>query len=237
MPNLNDLNGLLVRSSTTDATIYLVDSGQIREVPDAVFSNLFVPDALIRDDINLAGAATGPALSADAWLGKSDNADPQYLVENGVKRHIPSFEVFAQYQFDFRRLQRSGGNPSMLDRMPTGPDLSMPTANTSAYKFTCVNSTPLPWFFIFNWDDNGKDEAHGSVRLEANSVGSFTLPRAIVPDPGMQCWMQASRVDSGEAYDSDRFTIEADAGQTISRRFELYVRPTTPGGPILYDFR
>lgn len=120
-----ELNGLLLQLPG-NPKIYLVINGFRCWVPNpTTFNNLFVPGATVTPDVNIGVVSEGPALSDGAVLAKSTVADPVYLVSNGVKRWIPSQEIFSRYQFNGANIQLVA--PVIMDSVPSGSNIDGPS--------------------------------------------------------------------------------------------------------------
>ena len=102
---LPQLNGVLLKHPDEDKPqVYLVINGYRRWIPTyETFKNLFLPDTdpdWIYKDPNVYVVPPGDNLSADARLAKANNADPIYLLTNGVKMWIPTGAIMDRNRFD-----------------------------------------------------------------------------------------------------------------------------------------
>lgn len=121
-----ELNGLLLQLPGAPQ-VYLVLNGYRCWVPDSTtFSNLFILNATIYQDINIGVVSEGPALSSGAVLAQAAGNPTIYLVSNGVKYAIPNPDVFNRYQFNWQAVQVVA--PILINSIPNGPDIQGPTS-------------------------------------------------------------------------------------------------------------
>src|SRR5262245_17557134 len=117
-----DLDGLRVRFPNRVAT-WLIDQGIRRGIPDeATYNNLFKDWNGIYYDINIDEIDAGDDVTSGAILARGvGEGVGTWLITNGVKRSIPSDELFNRYYFDWGKIQYIPA--SVLDGIPSGPDL------------------------------------------------------------------------------------------------------------------
>jgi len=118
----SDLNGYLLRTPRT-ATVYLVDQGKKRRIPDReTFNNLFRGWGTIVEDIDLAEIVTGPTISRGAVLARGDGDRTVYLVDGKSKRAIANPATMDWYHFRWPSKARGTIVPKIvLDGIPRGP--------------------------------------------------------------------------------------------------------------------
>lgn len=99
-----DLNGLRLKLPG-DPTVYLIDAGYRRAIPDpGTYLNLFADWNGIYEDIDVPSIPLGPPITQGAVLAKATDQATVYLVDNGVKRGISSADRFNQYHFAWQRI-------------------------------------------------------------------------------------------------------------------------------------
>lgn len=113
-----DLDGVRIRMPN-QPTIYLVDQGLRRAVPDpSTYNNLFRDWEGIVVDIDVDAVPLGPPIAHGAVLVRADGAPSVYLVDRGVKRLVASPETMNRYHFAWSRIHVVP--PSLVDAIPVG---------------------------------------------------------------------------------------------------------------------
>ena len=113
-----ELNGYLLKFPY-ETPIYLILDGCRCEVPDSqTFSNLFRSGAQVYPEPLLNCVTPGPALTPGAILAQAAPDYKWYLVNNELKRWIPSKSIADLYQFDGKKV---GVYPAiLLDSITSG---------------------------------------------------------------------------------------------------------------------
>jgi len=116
-----DLNGLRIKSPSS-ATVYLIDEGRRRAIPNPeTYYNLFRDWNKIVVDINVNSITSGPRISNGAILAKSHHGKAVYLIDNGVKRWIRSRQAMDKYYFSWKQIRAV--DKILLDFIPNGGTL------------------------------------------------------------------------------------------------------------------
>lgn len=119
-----ELNGRLQRLHTQEPTIYLIDRGQKRHVPNpATYDNLFRDwsDKRIDENANLSDVETGDPIDIGAVLARGRGEQTVYLIDHGMKRGVTSPQKMDQYYFSWDRVEEV---PSiLLASIPTGDSI------------------------------------------------------------------------------------------------------------------
>jgi hypothetical protein len=120
-----ELNGLLLQLPGAP-TIYLVVNGYRCGLPDqTTYQNLFVPGAMVVQDINIGVVAEGPVITSGAVLVQGSSSPQVYFVSNGEKMWIPTPTIFSRYQFNSAKIQVVA--QILVDSIPSGPDVQPQT--------------------------------------------------------------------------------------------------------------
>lgn len=124
-----DLSGLLIQQPGTYG-IYLIVNGTKRLIPDPdTLKRLFIHNPTIIP-WDVPSVESGPMLSVGAVLVRADGFANTYVVTNGVRWFIPSDAVFNRYQFN--RANVVVVPAIVINSVPPGPDLEMPTPQMTA---------------------------------------------------------------------------------------------------------
>lgn len=93
-----NLNGARVKSG---ASIYLIDDGMARHIPDPQTYNRLFRAWDQYADLNLSSFRVGPSISSRAFLMRADGRPEVYFVEYGTKRWISTPQVMERYYFNW----------------------------------------------------------------------------------------------------------------------------------------
>ncbi|QDT24603.1 hypothetical protein [Gimesia chilikensis] len=123
MPDVrNDLNGLRVQLPGNPA-IYLIDEGCKRHIPNpSTFDNLF-RDWSFTQDLDIDEIQTGSPISDGAILAQGKGRAEVYLIDGGMKRHVPSPQLMDRYNF---RWPTDRIDVALIDAIPTGRPIEAP---------------------------------------------------------------------------------------------------------------
>jgi hypothetical protein len=116
-----DLNGSRVRAPG-QATVYLIDGGFRRGVPDvATYEALFRDWECIIDDIDPETIRPGDPLAAGTSLIREAGQAAVYFVDGTTRRHVAGPQTMDKYRFEWSRVKEVTHDE--LTRWPDGPKL------------------------------------------------------------------------------------------------------------------
>ena len=116
-----DLNGTRVRAPGT-ATVYLIDNGFRRAVPDIpAYEALFRDWEWIVEDIDVEAIRLGDPLGESAGLVKSGEASGVDFIDGATRRLVANPQVMDKYRFAWERVRDVPCEE--LERLPEGPTL------------------------------------------------------------------------------------------------------------------
>lgn len=116
-----DLNGMRVKLPN-DPTVYLVDEGVRRRIPDAAtHRNLFRGWGGVMVDATISRIPEGAPITEGAVLAQAMYEPTLYLVDNGQKRPIASLQTMEKYHFALLRINMVA--PVFLHSLPTGREI------------------------------------------------------------------------------------------------------------------
>ncbi|MGL4512527.1 MAG: hypothetical protein ACRCT8_05500 [Lacipirellulaceae bacterium] len=119
----NDLNGLRVQLPGRPE-IYLIDEGCKRHIPNpATYDSLFRDWGGIVQDLDIDEIPNAAAISDGAVLAQGKGRAEVYLIDGGVKRHVPSPALMDRYHF---RWPQSRLDTAVIDAIPTGRPIAAP---------------------------------------------------------------------------------------------------------------
>jgi hypothetical protein len=116
-----DLNGTRVRAPG-QATVYLIDNGFRRAVPDVpAYEALFRDWECIVEDIDIESIRPGDPLGNDTCLIRLSGQPAVYFVDGTTRRHVANPQVMDKYRFSWERVREV--TPDELRRWPEGEKL------------------------------------------------------------------------------------------------------------------
>jgi hypothetical protein len=125
-----EFNGIRVKHPE-NPTIYLVDQGYKRAIPDALtYNGLFRDWKGIVTDLDLDNVPMGPNLSAKNILVRCSNDETAYLIDGDMKRPIEGDRTFEAFHFDPKKVHLV---PAVLiEPFQVGRPLSAPLVDNLA---------------------------------------------------------------------------------------------------------
>ncbi|MBF0324704.1 MAG: hypothetical protein HQL42_06480 [Alphaproteobacteria bacterium] len=86
--------------------IFLALDGMLRWIPDpATYDNLFKDWSSVRSITDISGYTLGMPLNKGAYLGSTDTNQTVFLVVDGMKRRVPSSEIFERFAFNAAKIR------------------------------------------------------------------------------------------------------------------------------------
>jgi hypothetical protein len=100
-----ELNGTRVRAPGT-ATVYLIDNGFRRAVPDIpAYEALFRDGECIVEDLDVEAIRLGDPLGDSSGLVKSGETSGVYFVDGTTRRQVANPQVMDKYRFAWERIR------------------------------------------------------------------------------------------------------------------------------------
>ncbi|WP_353853407.1 CHAT domain-containing protein [Accumulibacter sp.] len=123
------LNGFRVKSPGS-TSIYLVDKGSKRHIPDpATYNNLFDSWSDVIEDPSIDDIDLGPPISPGASLMQAHGDTAVYFVEPTCRRWVTSPATMERYRFAWARIQTV--SPDILGSIPEGSPIRWPETTSN----------------------------------------------------------------------------------------------------------